>query len=151
MTPRPVAGEAVGPAAAAAAAAAPASPVLADACALIVFYHLAGGGMSPRGLAAMGGPVLVSPITVWELTRKTADGKLPAPRLADASNWVDFLARRGFAPAPLTWEAAALANALPPHHRDPMDRMLIATALAAGLPIVTNDPAFAAYGVPTLW
>lgn len=125
--------------------------MLADACAIIIFYELGGRGMSARGLAAMRGRLLLSPVTVWELTRKTADGKLPPPKLADAGNWVDFLRNRGFEPLPLSWEAASLANSLPMHHRDPVDRLLVATAMVAGLPIVTNDAAIAAYGVPTVW
>lgn len=129
----------------------PPAPVIADACAIIVFYELGGKGMSRRGLDAMAGSVLVSPVTVWELTRKTADGKLPPPRLSDAKNWVDFLVNRGFDIAPLTWEAAAAANALPLHHKDPMDRLLIGTALTLGAPILTNDGVFGAYGVPTIW
>lgn len=68
-----------------------ARPVLADACAVIVFYHGNGAGMLPAGLQAMQGRVAVSPITLWELTHKTADGKLPQPLLGDASNWLDLL------------------------------------------------------------
>ena len=41
--------------------------------------------------------------------------------------------------------------ALPFHHRDPFDRMLIAQALAEGIPIVTSDRRFAAYGVEVVW
>jgi PIN domain nuclease of toxin-antitoxin system len=51
----------------------------------------------------------------------------------------------------LTPEAAERSNALPPHHRDPTDRMLIATALLTGRTILTSDAAFAAYAAPTLW
>ena len=40
---------------------------------------------------------------------------------------------------------------LPMHHRDPFDRLLIAQAIAEGIPIATNDPAFAAYGVQIVW
>ena len=125
--------------------------MLADACAIIVFYEVAGRGMSPRGFDAMRGSVLLSPVTVWEITRKTAIGKLPSPRLADAGNWIDFLTNRGFINAPLTWEIAAKANALAMHHRDPMDRMLIATALTMDMPVITNDAIFTAYGVTTVW
>jgi PIN domain nuclease of toxin-antitoxin system len=125
--------------------------VLVDACALIVFYVDAGRGMSPAGLEAMNGRALISPITVWEITRKVADGKLPPVQRAGTPDLGAFLAERGFEPAPLTWETAALANALPPHHRDPMDRLLIATAMTLRVPILTSDRVFAAYGVPTLW
>jgi PIN domain nuclease of toxin-antitoxin system len=37
------------------------------------------------------------------------------------------------------------------HHKDPMDRMLIATALDRGLTIITEDEVFARYGVTTIW
>lgn len=46
---------------------------------------------------------------------------------------------------------AQAAAPLPAHHRDPMDRFLIAQPLAEGATIITNDRAFAACGVPTLW
>jgi PIN domain nuclease of toxin-antitoxin system len=36
-------------------------------------------------------------------------------------------------------------------HRDPFDRLLAVQALDARIPVVTRDPAFAAYGVPTIW
>ncbi len=38
-----------------------------------------------------------------------------------------------------------------PYHKDPMDRMLIATAFGNDLTIVTDDRPFAAYGVRTIW
>ena len=40
---------------------------------------------------------------------------------------------------------------LPPHHRDPFDRILVAQSLVEGLQIVTADPLIALYGVPTIW
>jgi PIN domain nuclease of toxin-antitoxin system len=125
---------------------------LADACALIVFHGLGGAGMSATGLEAMrGGEVLVTALTVWEITRKAGDGRLPHLPVAADGSFVTLLRQSGYKPFPLDWDIAARAATLPLHHRDPMDRILIATALAAGLPIVTNDAAFAAYGVPTLW
>jgi PIN domain nuclease of toxin-antitoxin system len=41
--------------------------------------------------------------------------------------------------------------ALPLHHRHPFDRMLVAQALEEGLTVVTRDPSFAAYRIPTAW
>jgi PIN domain nuclease of toxin-antitoxin system len=108
--------------------------------------------MTPACRAVMEeGEVFVSPVTVWEITRKHADGKLPDFFSSWRGGFPDFLAERGYRPLSLEWEAAARAAALPWHHRDPMDRLLIATAMTAGLTILTNDAAFAAYGVPTLW
>ena len=121
---------------------------LADACALIVFYTAA--PMSRTVEQIMGdGDVAVSAITVWEITRKAALGKLP-------SEWgegglVGLLQRQGFRPLPLSWSDAELANRLPPIHKDPMDRMLIAQAVRHGLDIITNDRVFEDYGVKTVW
>jgi PIN domain nuclease of toxin-antitoxin system len=41
--------------------------------------------------------------------------------------------------------------ALPFHHRDPFDRLLVAQALSERLPIVSADPIFRRYGVKRLW
>lgn len=40
---------------------------------------------------------------------------------------------------------------LPPHHRDPFDRLLIAQAMVEGLPIMTADPSFAPYDIEVIW
>jgi PIN domain nuclease of toxin-antitoxin system len=40
---------------------------------------------------------------------------------------------------------------LPPHHRDPFDRLLVAQALSEGMAIVSADARFGAYGVETRW
>lgn len=108
--------------------------------------------MSAAGRAAMqGGEVLVIAETVWEITRKAADGKLPPFASFEDLGFPAFLRERGYKPLAVDWDIAARAATLPPHHRDPMDRMLIATSLATGLPIITNDAAFAAYGVTLVW
>ena len=43
------------------------------------------------------------------------------------------------------------AGALPPHHADPFDRMLVAQAQGEGLTLVTSHTRIAAYDVPILW
>jgi PIN domain nuclease of toxin-antitoxin system len=121
---------------------------LADACALIVFF--VAGPMSPAAQQVMlNGDVAVSAVTVWEITRKAALGKLPSDWGEDGL--VGLLQRQGFQPLPLSWSDAELANRLPPIHKDPMDRMLIAQALRHGLEIITNDRLFDGYGVKTIW
>ncbi len=62
-----------------------------------------------------------------------------------------WLESKQFLFLPLTWAAAEHANTLPPLHKDPMDRLLIAQALLGGLAIITNDRLFPAYGVPAIW
>jgi PIN domain nuclease of toxin-antitoxin system len=125
---------------------------LADACALIVYL---GDPSAPqimtRSAAIMRSTaVRVSPITVWEITNKAAAGKLPAVW----GHWESLshvLRAQDFEFHALTWEDAEAANRLPNHHRDPMDRMLIATALRSDLTIITNDSIFSLYGVRTIW
>jgi PIN domain nuclease of toxin-antitoxin system len=61
------------------------------------------------------------------------------------------LRAQGFTARPLAWDEAEQANLLPPLHKDPMDRMLIATAIRHDLTIITDDAVFAEYGVRTIW
>ena len=124
---------------------------LADACALIVYLSEPAPAriMSSRAVETLkSGEVVVSPITVWEITRKIAIGKL-TPWGRDGV--VAVLRAHGFTLQPLAWEDAEHANTLPPLHKDPMDRMLIAQALRADMTIITDDAVFARYGVKILW
>ena len=123
---------------------------LADACAIIAFFADDGAGMTDVGMAAMRGDVAVSPITVRELTRKASLGRLPPLPTVDGS-FARWLATQGFRVQPLAWADTERANTLPPIHKDPMDRMLIAQALNADLPVITEDAPYSAYGVKTVW
>ena len=89
--------------------------------------------------------VAVSPVSAWEIEIKRAIGKLDAPQ-----DLLQQVAGARFVPLLITLEHAIAAGALPPHHRDPFDRMLIAQAQLEGLTIVTRDPRFGPYAVPTM-
>ena len=91
--------------------------------------------------------VLVSAATIWEIAIKAALGRLD---LHDADVVAEIAANR-FIELPITAAHAAAAAALPRHHDDPFDRMLIAQAQIEHLRCVTRDPAFSAYRVATLW
>jgi PIN domain nuclease of toxin-antitoxin system len=56
----------------------------------------------------------------------------------------------GFVPLPITVEHAIEAGALPRHHADPFDRMVIAQARLEGLTLLTADAAIHSYDVPIL-
>ena len=89
--------------------------------------------------------VAVSAASIWEASIKAALGQLAVPGpLGDAAR------EEGFEPLPITFEHAERTGQLPPHHRDPFDRMLVAQAQHEGLTIVTRDRAFDAYDVPVL-
>ena len=93
---------------------------------------------------------LVSAATAWEIATKFRIGRLPEAAVL-AEDIAGALAEQGFEELPLTVDDGSRAGALPGHHRDPFDRMLIAQALARNLTIVTGDPLFDRYGVRRLW
>ena len=90
--------------------------------------------------------VLVSTTSAIEIAIKRSLRKLDAP--ADLLSAIDGA---GFIPITLDFATAERLASLRFHHRDPFDRLLIAQALVEDVPIVTRDPAFAAYPVTTLW
>ncbi len=89
--------------------------------------------------------VLVSAASVWEISIKYHLGKLDIP-----DNWVQFIGASGFSELSVTFAHALAAAALPRHHDDPFDRMLIAQAQIENLVLVTRDLEFAAYSVQIL-
>ncbi len=92
-----------------------------------------------------GSTVLVSAATVWEIAIKRTLGKLEAP-----DSVVGATRDAGFETLDITPEHAERAGGLPPHHRDPFDRMLVAQALAEGCTLLTRDDALWAYAAPIL-
>jgi len=57
------------------------------------------------------------------------------------------MARQGITPLPITHAHALRVSTLPPHHRDPFDRLLVAQALVERLSLLTADPIFSRYGI----
>ncbi|MGX5695552.1 type II toxin-antitoxin system VapC family toxin [Agromyces soli] len=84
--------------------------------------------------------MLVSSITVAEVSIKASLGKLDAPTGLDTE-----LERLGFTPLALTPAHAEALRALPWHHRDPFDRMLVAQAMVEGVPLLSADARLRAY------
>lgn len=91
------------------------------------------------------GEVYLSAASVWEIGIKRAIGKLDVP---DAI--FDVAVDAGCRPLPISWTHAATAAALPPHHADPFDRMLVAQAQCEGLVLVSSDAKLSAYEVDRL-
>lgn len=90
--------------------------------------------------------VLISIAALWELTLKQATGKLMfAPDLET------MIADEGFSVLAITFAHLRELGSLPRLHRDPFDRMMIAQALAEGIPIATRDRQFGAYGIQIVW
>ena len=89
--------------------------------------------------------VMVSAASVWEIAIKRAAGRLDAPGDLEAQ-----LEKNRFVPLAIGIGHAVRAGALPPHHADPFDRMLVAQAELEGLTIVTRDENISRYAVATL-
>ncbi len=87
--------------------------------------------------------VYVSAATAWEITIKRAIGKLKVPQ----SDYLEELRLHRFTPLSITTEHALAAETLPPHHKDPFDRMLVAQALEEKLTLVTRDSRMKVYDV----
>jgi len=86
--------------------------------------------------------VFLSAVVVWEIRIKQGIGKLELP-----DNFRQAFDDEQFVDLPVTVvHAHALAD-LPPLHRDPFDRMLVAQAKVEGMAVVTRDPTIRAYGV----
>ena len=94
--------------------------------------------------------ILVSAASAWEICTKVRIGKLPTGR-ALCDDFSGYLQRFHFDPLAITIEHARLAGRMPGAHKDPFDRMLAAQALIEDVQIVTNDAAFAGFGVKVIW
>lgn len=102
--------------------------------------------LTARAAIADGNHVcLVSSVSLWEIAIKQSLGKLTI-----AETYPEELAREGFRELPVSWLHAREIVQLPEHHRDPVDRMLIAQALVESLTLVTADPDIQKYDVPVL-
>jgi len=86
--------------------------------------------------------VYVSAASAWEIAIKIQLGRLEPSRTVERA-----AAESGFLELPVTFRHAARVATLPPHHRDPFDRLLIAQAAEEGLALVSRDPALGAYGI----
>lgn len=102
-------------------------------------------GAPAREAIATEGEVLVSAATGFEIATKTRLGKLRFE-----GDVLEQIERNGFGALAISVEHGVLAGGLPPHHRDPFDRILIAQSRLERLTVVTPDPVFARYGVPVL-
>lgn len=94
--------------------------------------------------------ILLSPASPWEIAIKISIGKyrLPGP-FADfmdrqiAENDLDIL--------PITLAHAAVVTALPFHHKDPFDRLILAQPIVEAVPILSADVIFDSYPVTRIW
>ena len=111
----------------------------------VVLWQLGGErSLSARATEAIAtaDDLLFSAVSYAEIGIKAAIGKLEVP--ADLH---DRITDSGVRTLSLSAQHGLSVAALPMHHRDPFDRLLIAQALAESLAVVTADARFTEYGV----
>ena len=90
--------------------------------------------------------LLFSVASIWEVSIKI--GLRQKDMRWDASVLRRGLVESGYGELPITGEHALRTGALPPIHKDPFDRMLVAQAATEGAVLLTSDPLLARYPAP---
>ncbi len=85
--------------------------------------------------------VYVSAATFWEMAIKVSMGKLDV----DLDEIRDHCLESGFIQLPITSEHAIAVKELEPHHKEPFDRLIVATAISEPMKLLTSDPQVAHY------
>ena len=102
------------------------------------------------GLQSPDNQVFLSLVSIWEIQIKTQLGKLTLRgHLADIMQQQQI--ENGLRLLPIEVTHILALDHLPQHHRDPLDRLLIAQSLVERATLVSRDPIFQNYGCPVLW
>jgi PIN domain nuclease of toxin-antitoxin system len=122
--------------------------LLLDTCAMIFIATarvMTPGARQEVRAASIAGSILVSPVSAWEIGLRSV--RRGVPFHPDPKRWFQlFMAYPGVRLTPLTPDIAIESSHLPqPLHSDPADRLLIATARALQIPIVTRDSRILSY------
>ena len=89
--------------------------------------------------------IFYSAASIWEIRIKHALGKLELP-----DEFAEALGRQAFEPLAVTVDHAHAIRDLPPLHRDPFDRLLVAQARCERLTILTRDDVISRYDVASV-
>jgi len=107
--------------------------------------------LSKESLSAITEPAnekYISIVSAWELVVKINVGKLAFE--GGVANFFKMIEENGFELLPVKEEHITRLETLPLHHRDPFDRLLLATAISEQMTFLTSDKEFAQYGVPLI-
>jgi PIN domain nuclease of toxin-antitoxin system len=103
-------------------------------------------GAARQMLIDQNNQIYFTALTIWEIAIKTALGKKGFD--TDAATFRRALVANGYIELPITSEHAIAVSALPPLHKDPFDRILIAQATVEGITLITSDRQLAKYPGP---
>ena len=93
--------------------------------------------------------VLFSAASIWEIAIKAQ--LLRAEFGVDSATIIGAARETRFTELAISAEHAAAVAALPPHHKDPFDRLLVAQAFTEPARLLTADKALAAYSNDLVW
>ncbi|VVO45123.1 type II toxin-antitoxin system VapC family toxin [Pseudomonas fluorescens] len=85
--------------------------------------------------------IYISTASFWEMAIKVGLGKLNV----DLEGIRDSCLESGFIELPVTFEHAIAVKDLEHHHRDPFDRLIVATTMTEPMKLLTADPMVAKY------
>ena len=91
----------------------------------------------------------VSIISAWEIAIKSSIGKLDFAGGSEA--FLVEMQKNGLELLNVKASHIKYVEKIPFHHRDPFDRLLIATAIAEQMTLITGDKGIAKYDVPHIW
>jgi PIN domain nuclease of toxin-antitoxin system len=95
------------------------------------------------------GPLVLSVVSLWEIVLKAQKGSLD---IADPVHWWSRATDlSGGVILSIRPAHISVLAGLPPIHKDPFDRLLVAQAVSEGLVIITSDEKVCDYPVKTLW
>lgn len=117
----------------------------------ILLWRLAGSERLSRGALTLmdetASEVMASTASIWEVAIKWSLRKgLPSDMPLSGRDFAAALLEAGIDVLPIEPAHTVALDDLPLHHRDPFDRLLIATAQHEGLRLLTSDAQLAAYG-----
>jgi PIN domain nuclease of toxin-antitoxin system len=110
---------------------------------VLIWWLERGKNITPKLREQIGLPdnkIFISAASAWEIAVKKTSGKLQTP-----DDLEEQIKHHSFTPLNIE-----LSHALPLHHRDPFDRMLIAQCQIEGLILATHDTKLSMYDVPLL-
>lgn len=111
------------------------------------------GLLSPRARQVIGNgdnELLFSAASGWEMAIKIGLGKLALTQELERF-MAEQLTINSIQTLPVQLSHALRVASMPPYHRDPFDRLLVAQAQMEDLPIITGDPQIARYQVAVIW
>lgn len=97
-----------------------------------------------------GNIVFISPASYWEIAIKASAGKYKL-NVPYEKFWRGAIDTNRFEVLPIDLRHTSQLVSLPFHHKDPFDRLLVATALADNLQLVSSDATLDAYGINRIW